>query len=132
MKTPSRRFLAILAFSVLVVFVAYTTAGRQGDLIGCQAFLTRLGGDLAQYARDNGGRYPASLQELVPKYIPNVPQCPRSEKPYLYEHTEAGFKVSCLGHHPGLKPGNPYTDSGRVASVEASASPASPTPAFTP
>lgn len=123
MKTPSRRTLAILAFSILVVLVAYTTAGRQGDLIACQAFLTHLGGDLAQYAKDNGGRYPASLQDLVPKYVPSVPQCPRSDKPYLYEHTDAGFKVSCQGHHPGLKPGNPYVDTERVATAQASASP---------
>lgn len=124
MKTPpSKHFLTFVTLGALVVGMAYLLARSQSDLLGCQSFLTRIGEGLSQYAKDHEGRYPATLDELAPKYIPNVPACTRAQSPYLYTQTGKGFKVACPGPHPGLQPGSPYVDSERMSRAQASASP---------
>lgn len=120
---PSKAFLTFLTLLALVVGLAYILARSQSDLLGCQSFLTRIGEGLTRYAREHEGRYPATLDELAPEYIPTVPVCTRAQSPYLYTLTEKGFKVACPGPHPGLQPGSPYLDSERMARAEASATP---------
>jgi general secretion pathway protein G len=41
--------------------------------------------------------YPASLEELQPKYMKKVPTDPWTKEAYQYEPTEDGFRLVCLG-----------------------------------
>lgn len=43
-------------------------------------------------------RLPASLAELVPVYLPKVPEDPFDGQPIRYIETDSGFTVYCLGH----------------------------------
>jgi hypothetical protein len=45
----------------------------------CKANLKSIATSLEMYATDHGGRYPSSLMELVPKYLPAIPRCPLSD-----------------------------------------------------
>ncbi len=115
-----RTIKVVLSGVVLLVAIVALAQGRaraQGDLLGCQSFLTGIGQGLARYAKEHDGAYPSTLQELVPGHIPTLPVCPTGQQPYLYELEQKGFKVRCGGSHRGLKPGNPYLDSGQVATA---------------
>ncbi|MCS7263538.1 MAG: type II secretion system protein GspG [Armatimonadetes bacterium] len=47
--------------------------------------------------RSERGRYPESLQALVPKYLPKVPIDPYDGKPIKYRRLSRGFKVWSVG-----------------------------------
>ena len=112
MKLPMVRKILLITLAVLgIVMVARWRATSYANLIGCQQYLTRIEQGLQAYAKEHDGRYPASLEELVPEKIPHVPTCAASQKPYLYEKSDTRFKVSCVGGHKGLAPGEPYVDS---------------------
>ncbi|MCS7187150.1 MAG: hypothetical protein RMK89_09390 [Armatimonadota bacterium] len=51
---------------------------------------------LRLYHHENG-RYPESLRELVPKYLPSVPVDPFSNKPIQHRRTQKGFFVWSIG-----------------------------------
>ncbi len=51
---------------------------------------------LRLYSHEHG-RYPKSLRELVPKYLPSVPLDPFTNKPIQYRRTEKGFVVWSIG-----------------------------------
>lgn len=53
---------------------------------------------VAQYNLENEGSYPESLEELREKYFPNgVPKDPFTKDEFIYETTEEGFLLTCLG-----------------------------------
>lgn len=49
--------------------------------------------------RHGHGRYPETLQELVPKYLPRVPIDPFDGKPLRYKRLQRGFKVWSVGEN---------------------------------
>jgi len=51
---------------------------------------------LRLYRRENG-RYPETLKELVPKYLPSLPIDPFDGKPLRYKRMAEGFKVWSVG-----------------------------------
>ncbi|MCS7186998.1 MAG: hypothetical protein RMK89_08615 [Armatimonadota bacterium] len=58
--------------------------------------LTQVAIALRLYRRENG-RYPETLQELVPQYLPSVPLDPFDGKPLRYERLRNGFKIWSIG-----------------------------------
>lgn len=103
----------LLIAAVLIAVVGYFATARvttQVNYIGCQEFVTRIGEALRKYHLENNGRYPAALEELTPKYLPYVPTCHSSEKPYEYKVTGKEFLVSCAGPHSGVPAGYPRVD----------------------
>ena len=51
---------------------------------GCKSNLKNIGTALEMYSTDRGGKYPKTLQQLVPNYLKTMPECRSSEKPYRY------------------------------------------------
>jgi hypothetical protein len=51
---------------------------------------------LAAYQRDNG-HYPASLEELAPKYLEKIPDDLFSEKPLIYRQEDHGYLLYSVG-----------------------------------
>ena len=54
------------------------------------------------YASDNGGYYPRSLSELVPKYLTVVPTCPMAGRDTYTDYVAEGkknFSFSCVGNN---------------------------------
>jgi len=51
---------------------------------------------LRLYRREHG-RYPETLQELVPKYLPSLPVDPFDGKPLRYKRLAKGFKIWSVG-----------------------------------
>ncbi|MEW6284529.1 MAG: hypothetical protein AB1758_38295 [Candidatus Eremiobacterota bacterium] len=47
------------------------------------------------FAKDNGGQFPRSLDQLFPKYIPRYPQCPASGKNYVLTPAQGGYILGC-------------------------------------
>ncbi len=58
--------------------------------------LTQVAIALRLYRHENG-RYPETLQELVPKYLPSVPVDPFDGKPLRYKRLKSGFKIWSIG-----------------------------------
>lgn len=103
----------LLIAAVLIVVVGYFAKARvttQVNYIGCQEFVTRIGEALRKYHLDQGGSFPATLQELTPKYLPYIPVCHSSEKPYEYKVNGKEFVVNCAGPHSGVPAGYPRVD----------------------
>jgi hypothetical protein len=61
----------------------------------CASLQDGIAAALNQYNKDNHNKYPDSLQELVPKYMKTLPNCPAAKKPYKYSHDARGFEVIC-------------------------------------
>ena len=68
---------------------------------------------MEMYSTDWSGRYPDSLDKLVPRYLPSIPQCPAAPRGQGYglegpesSHNPEGFQdyyyLYCLAeNHPG-------------------------------
>ena len=50
-----------------------------------------------RYRRDNGGRLPASLASLVPRYLPAIPSDPNSGSSVVFKQTEGGYTIYGVG-----------------------------------
>lgn len=60
--------------------------------------MSQIHSAISQYNLANGGEYPESLEQLKEKYFPNgVPKDPFSKDDYIYEITDSGFELICLG-----------------------------------
>jgi hypothetical protein len=61
-------------------------ARARATRVACSSHLKQIGLALTLHADDNGGRYPATLQALVPNYINDVGMlaCPENGKAYNY------------------------------------------------
>ncbi len=73
----------------------------------CKRNEVKIGFALEQYATDNEGRYPASLQKIVPKYISCLPTCPVAQKDtysieYFHSVSPDTFRLVCSGHYHSL------------------------------
>lgn len=45
------------------------------------------------YAKDNGGKFPKELKDLIPKYLKTMPVCPVSGKFYEYKVTNGDYTI---------------------------------------
>lgn len=83
---PLRRFhrvaLSFGFFSLVALLLWLTIApnvirrGTRGPLTMCKSNLKNLGTALEIYSTDHAGRYPISLNEVIPKYLKALPICP--------------------------------------------------------
>lgn len=58
---------------------------------------------LEMYSADNGLNYPASLDNLKPKYLDEIPRDPVSRKPLVYNKTEDGFLLGSSGDYSAVE-----------------------------
>lgn len=101
-----------LLFLLLSASLAW--ADRAPSILGCTQSLKGIATGLEMYSSDHGGKYPASLQELVPSYLKSIPTCPAAHRD-TYSQTwrvagEEGFYVHCAGNNHadfGLKANEP-------------------------
>ncbi|MCR5663103.1 MAG: hypothetical protein K6G50_13410 [bacterium] len=105
-KLSSKKFsvkalitLIILAAAILLLIIARKSLI---EVTACAENIGSLGAATELYGVSGNGKYPASTDELIPFYFDNLPRCPISSEPYLYERGEDNFTLSCRGHHRGL------------------------------
>ena len=67
------------------------------EQVACQNNERMLEKALLKYVEDHQGRYPASLEELKPKYLQAVPSCPVVGRPGTYQLTARS--VLCRAQH---------------------------------
>jgi hypothetical protein len=67
---------------------------------------------IERYRRENGGRNPAALAALVPRYLTEIPTDPNSGSSLLYKPIEGGYTIYGVGPNGideggDITPGNP-------------------------
>lgn len=63
----------------------------------CLARMVRLAYAVAAYAANHKRHYPASLDELIPDYLQEIPADPFTGRPIAYQLRKNGFSLSSLG-----------------------------------
>lgn len=87
-------------------WMAFLAKQRRAEQLAleCKFNMEVLATQSEMYAKDHGGKFPSSIDELVPKYIPRHPVCPLTGKNYGFAPGGNGYVISCAnaqGH--GLK-----------------------------
>ena len=119
--------LVILAIIALIFRQQGQVSAESGELEGvkaCQANLRSLSTAFEMYATDSNGRYPSSIEDLVPRYIEAVPSCPVAgadsytaslktgpSAPRNLQDYQDFYYLACLGAHhseAGLEADSPY------------------------
>lgn len=100
----------------------------------CKYNMEVLATQSEMFAKDNGGKYPNSIDELVPKYIPRHPVCPLTGKNYGFAPGGKGYLISCPNAQShGLKKFSYSSDRGMVVEpLDKSGAGARPSPSPTP
>lgn len=81
----------------------------------CKYNMEVLATQSEMYAKDNGGKFPSAIDELVPKYIPRHPVCPLTGKNYSFAPGGKGYIISCPNaQNHGLKKFSYSSDRGMV------------------
>lgn len=122
------RVLVWVAMGLFVVLSQadglYGCRRGQGPLTACHSNLKNIGTALEMYSTDWSGHYPRNLQQLVPNYIKELPECPSAG--YMSYRADFGLQapgnngqfqdyyfMECAGDHhadDGLPPNYPqYT-----------------------
>ncbi len=65
---------------------------------------------LELYAADHSDSYPEKLEELVPKYLDELPHDPADNQPLVYQKTETGFLLSASAEYNNAEKGFPQMD----------------------
>lgn len=70
----------------------------------CRSNLATIGTFVRFYFQDNAGRYPSSLSQLPPSYLPAIPTCPGAgydsySSSYVVGTGNSGYSVYCSGIH---------------------------------
>lgn len=88
--------VALIAFTVFVVhaLVQRRDAVRRDQ---CLQTLRAIEGAKEQYAIEHGGETPASLEVLIPRYLPAPPVCP-SGGTYALGNLQTGVVCSIAAH----------------------------------
>lgn len=97
----------------------FEQARRQNDpLQVCEEHLQELAAALRRYAASHDGHFPATLADLVPGYLEQIPECPTVSRDSYSRGYEMmvnpdQFYVRCYGDHSGsgLSEGFPLIDS---------------------
>jgi len=88
-------------------------------LRGCNSNLKNIGTALEMYSVDAHGRYPHTMEKLVPDYLKLIPTCPAAgtdtyAKSYTYTTIPDRYTMFCSGHYhenAGLKENHPQYNS---------------------
>ncbi len=98
--------LAALAGFLGPSFVYTNTRSARcgGGLTACKSNCKNIATALEMYSSDNGGQYPASLDELIPgNYLAKIPTCPAAGsvtyKDYQRTQTPDSFSFTCVGNN---------------------------------
>ena len=78
--------------------------GCRAPLTACKSNCKNIATALEMYASDNGGRYPATLQQLLPgNYLGKLPTCPEARRMnytnYRSCQTPDSFSFTCVGNN---------------------------------
>lgn len=60
-----------------------------------QGLLKMVATQLEMYAKDHAGQYPASLDDMLPKYFTRMPSDPLTGKNLLYKKLVDGYVIGC-------------------------------------
>ena len=96
-----------------IVYPNFVRARQQGQLTACKSNLKNIATGLEMWSTDNAGRYPTSLEALVPNYLRAIPLCPSAGKDTYSASLQTGLSaegneetkyqdyyiVKCLGHN---------------------------------
>lgn len=89
--------LAAIGYGV----TSFLRSRAEGQLAACTSNLAIIVAASNMYARDHGGQYPKSLDELVGKYMLDTPLCPcagsNTYGDLKYSTNPPGMAVSCSG-----------------------------------
>jgi len=118
--------VAVLLFSLQrLLSPGFLRADHSAPATTCKSNLKVLAAALEMYSDDHQGSYPATLSELVPRYLQSVPECPAPESQgYQAEfgrtaaHNTEGldnyYLIQCSGAgHQGYPRNYPRYDSAR-------------------
>jgi hypothetical protein len=67
---------------------------------GCVSNLEKISAALRIYANDNAGEYPATLNSIVPRYLPEIPDCHErrgSDGGWGYQSDSKNYTLTCEG-----------------------------------
>lgn len=111
--------LLIVALLAAVIAPNFLRARCQGQSTACKSNLKNIATALEMFSTDHGGRYPALLSELTPKYVKSIPTCPSAGKDtysssYRVRRDPDYFQICCSGtNHAdvGLASNQPAYDS---------------------
>jgi hypothetical protein len=95
----------LVGYYLSVLWVGSQVEDRQGATFE----VTQAAFALAVYKGENG-EYPARLDALVPRYVPEVPLDRFTDKPLRYEKSENGYLLYALGLNQRDDGGSTYTD----------------------
>lgn len=116
---------AVLAVALVVWGkVELARANRRAEFQACLANLKNLATAMEMYSTDHEGRFPSTLDALVPFYLREVPRCPAVGRDTYAEGLELGpraqhnqyghqdyYYLHCSGaNHRGASPGSPWLD----------------------
>jgi hypothetical protein len=90
-KSTGRRVaIATLVLVVMSMTAALMAGCGERRYVGggaCQDNLRTIDGSIMTYAAANNGAYPASVEEMIPNYLREAPECPAARKPYTLSDT---------------------------------------------
>ena len=108
-ESAQRFYLLCLGILVVILLVmaatfgpSYLGARQYGWRNQCKSNIKNLATALERYARDNGGRYPVTMEKLIPQYLTVLPTCPASQTGYGdYRKSTAPDRYSfcCVGNN---------------------------------
>ncbi|MBX3170449.1 MAG: hypothetical protein KF760_23790 [Candidatus Eremiobacteraeota bacterium] len=91
----------ILLAAIGYGIVSFLRSRAESQLAGCTSNLAVIVAASNMYARDHGGHYPKSLDELVGTYMLDLPVCPcagsNTYGDLKYSQEPPGMSVSCSG-----------------------------------
>ena len=100
-------WLSVMVFLVFVVgglgygIMGFLRSQWESQLAGCTTNLASIVAASNMYARDHGGKYPKTLDEMVGKYMLDLPICPAAGRntysDLQYTKNPPGMSVSCSG-----------------------------------
>lgn|GEM_PF-2051566 len=124
--------LLVLAVPVLIspfiMFRDFMPAEEYSKLIECEARMRVMGNALDLYSSDSNGKYPKSLDALIPRYLQRKDrtECPVSRLPYSYQVSEdcESCTLCCRGSvHKALVGGEDFPRFTSFSGIETRESP---------
>lgn len=110
MSIIGQRTTETIAILVLVAVMSACIQQRRtrkasDDLNACKANLRNIATACEIYSTDNCGRYPHSLDQLVPQYLTTPPQCPAScGQDYNYQFNSGPVAKTSYGYVYSTRP----------------------------
>lgn len=103
----SRRARSLLAKDVLTALMlpSYSSMLKAESRHHANVELTKLSGLLSIYRAENG-EYPSQLEQLVPKYVAQIPKDPTSRRSFVYRKADDTFLLYGAGRN-GKDDGGP-------------------------